>query len=659
MSNLKDWVARQTDRQKSDKTAARKARKTKNVDTNKSLMYRLRFAGKYVENKKKTFDRMVKGPDEKVQASRELRRQLLVESEAKQKEARRLKEVKARDKAILRELNLQDFERARNEQSVASNFQEKFGVLSEKLDYLTSVETNLAKKLQQMEDENTKKALANRATPAMLAKDVELLERLVLTKQQQSSAINVKNEQKKERIDGQRMTLVLQKEKYNKMKQTRDQRQSRIRGLLQKEQEISKDLSSNEEKIAALRALLIEDAKQFKNEWKEKMQILHMTQQSKKKEAVQDKAHHEHAAKILVMRKRASQDAMEMNKKKNSKERRQNYIDSMEEAFETIARETGIESLDELVDTFLRSEHRNFSVYQHINELNRNIEEAVAETRVLKTELSRYTRQYSKSGISRTEKVDALNADIHRLQTKTQEFVADTKMYDQVYKKIQPAMLKLYTLMGCDQSAINKELVAHGVNDLNIQSVLGILEQQATTIANLYQKCTHEPPLNTKKSTEHEDENNLHIGLLSTAFSIKAPLPPSLGDFDPDANERSNPGGRRSSILNVTPLNVTKVRLDVKKQVESGNYRHQKARRGPIGNISEEERIEQLKQIKAMQKKLRREKQENSDSEEENVDRRRPTKNPARRSSMTGKAKAAGQHPNGRRGSVGMRRVLV
>ena len=130
-----------------------------------------------------------------------------------------------------------------------------------------------------------------------------------------------------------------------------------------------------------------------------------MTQQTKKKQAVQDKAHHEHAAKILVLRKKASQNAMEMNNKKNSKERRQNYIDSMEEAFETIARETGIESLDELVDTFLRSEHRNFSVYQHINELNRNIEDAVAETRALRTELSRYTQHYSKSGISRTRKL--------------------------------------------------------------------------------------------------------------------------------------------------------------------------------------------------------------------------------------------------------------
>ena len=126
-------------------------------------------------------------------------------------------------------------------------------------------------------------------------------------------------------------------------------------------------------------ALLSEDAKAFKLKWKKQMHLLHMAQQSKKKNAVKDKGHIEHAKKIDMLRRKASLHAMERSKEKSVKEKRKQYIDSMEEAFETITRETGIESLDELVDTFLRSEHRNFSVYNHINELNRNIEEAVAQ----------------------------------------------------------------------------------------------------------------------------------------------------------------------------------------------------------------------------------------------------------------------------------------
>ena len=64
-----------------------------------------------------------------------------------------------------------------------------------------------------MIDERTRRALANRTTPAMLQRDVDLLERLVETRKQQGSTIKTKNERRKERIDGQRLTLTLQKEK--------------------------------------------------------------------------------------------------------------------------------------------------------------------------------------------------------------------------------------------------------------------------------------------------------------------------------------------------------------------------------------------------------------------------------------------------------------
>ncbi len=676
MSNLQDWVTRQANGNNNNKASNRskkRKKKTNNFDDNKTLMYRLRFAGKYVENKKKTFDRITRGPDEQVQASREARRRMVREQEREESEQRKLKQIQARDKAILRELNLGDFEKARSEQSVATHFQEKYGVLSEKFDYLSNVEANLERKLQQLEDKRTIKALANRATPAMLTKDVELLERLVLTRQQQTSSVHSKNDLKKERIDGQRMTLTLQKEKYHKMKEIRKSRETAIQTMSQREQELAKITEKINEKTAALSALLAEDAKAFKTKWKEKMKLLHIAQQTKKKEAVKDKSHMDHAAKILMLRRKASQNADELNKVKSSKEKRKQYIDSMEEAFETITRETGIESLDELVDTFLRSEHRNFSVYKHINELNRNIEEAVAETRVIKAELKRYSKQYSKSGVSRTEKVDELTANRKRLEEKANEYNKSTENYEVVSRTIQPMMLKLFSLMGCDQSDLNKELVINGINDLNIQSVLGIMEQQATTIANLYQKFTDMPT--EKKKGNADDlggEDSAVLGLLS-AVSLKTPTPPSFGDFDPDENAQIKQSGRRASMFSVAPVDVTSVRLDVKNRVESGNYRrHRAIRRGPTGNLTIEERDAQIKQIKAMQKKIRKSKHKSEfdfDSDDEDKDEhqkksRKSSGMSARRSSVMLPSKKANSKEsmnkkNRRQSSVGMRRVLV
>ena len=664
--SLNDWVTRQAKGGgQDDKSNKRRRKKPKQFDDEKTMMYRLRFAGKYVEDKKNTFDRISRGPDKRVHASREARRRMVQEQERRETEARKIKRVQARDKAILRELNLGEFEKARTEQNVASAFQEKFGVLSEKYAYISKVEQQLTIKLQQLEDSRTKKVLANRATPAMLTKDVEMLERLVLTRQQRTSSVEHRNDMKKNRIDGQRLTLVLQKEKLTKLLNKRNEREASIRRLLLKEQEMSKETEEFDETNNALSTLLSEDAKAFKLKWKKQMHLLHMAQQSKKKDAVKDKGHIEHAKKIDMLRRKASLHAMERSKEKSVKEKRKQYIDSMEEAFETITRETGIESLDELVDTFLRSEHRNFSVYNHINELNRNIEEAVAQTRILKTELSRYSKQYSKSGVSRTEKVNELSKKRERLEQKAQEYIASTEKYEAVSKKIQPLMLKLFSMMGCDQQDLNKELVKNGINDLNIQSVLGIMEQQATTIANLHRTSTGDQEEKPKKKDKALDDGSAVIGLLS-AQSVKAPMPPSFGDFDPDGNDQGKHGSRRGSMLTVAPVDVTNVRLDVKQRLETGNYRkHRVIRRVNVNNLSNEEREQQMKQIKAMQKKLRKEKQSGDDSDFDSDDEDKHHQKSRRATGMAGRRSSIAINDDKenkkkrRQSSVGMRRVLV
>ena len=69
---------------------------------NKSLMYRLRFAGKYVENKKKTFDRIVKGLTNGCKLRGKLGDSCCWSRKLSKEATVRLKEASL-DKAILRE----------------------------------------------------------------------------------------------------------------------------------------------------------------------------------------------------------------------------------------------------------------------------------------------------------------------------------------------------------------------------------------------------------------------------------------------------------------------------------------------------------------------------------------------------------------------------
>jgi hypothetical protein len=657
---MNSWIARKPSDANSDDAATprppEKVKTKKIYDAEKALMYRLRFAGNFVEQKQSTYERMERGPDERVQASREARRKLALNLAKKKEEKRKLRAAHARDRAILRELNLAKFDEARKAQGDASSFQQQYGFLSEQHDHLSRVEKQLKKKLSDMIDERTKRALANRTTPAMLQRDVDLLERLVETRQQQGSTIKTKNERRKERIDGQRLTLTLQKEKLAKMTHQRDEKKQEILKLSEEEHDTLKAIARVDLNNAAITTLIAEGVKAFKLKWKVKMAEIHLTQNKKKKAAVKDKGHAHHAKGFENLRKRASMNKLNEMQQSKKREQKKQYIDSMEEAFETITKETGIESLDELVDTFLRSEHRNFSVYKHINELNRDIEEAVAEVRVLRTDISRYSKEYTKTGVSRQRKVSTLNDDRKRLEKKVQEYQENSEGMEKLIKVIQPLLLQLFRLMGCDQVELNRELVANGVTDSNTSSVLGIMEQQAITISNLFLKLTQKP-VQQKDESDKEDEEEVRLEPIDKAVekSIKAPNPPSFGDFDPIEGESR----ARGSFLRVAPLDVTNLRKDVQNRIEQGKFRQRNSRRrqnivnGPLG-ISEDH----LKEIQAMQKKIRKSMKENDDSDDE-AERAVGKKNPFQKMRRASARNVGKPDPRQTDGNSKARRVLV
>ena len=78
---------------------------------------------------------------------------------------------------------------------------------------------------------------------------------------------------------------------------------------------------------------------------------------------------------------------------------------SMDEAFQAITRATGIESLDELVDTFVHADRRNYSVVKHITALGRDVDELTAEVRDLKERSKFLEFEQQRSGMSRRQKV--------------------------------------------------------------------------------------------------------------------------------------------------------------------------------------------------------------------------------------------------------------
>ena len=83
-------------------------------------------------------------------------------------------------------------------------------------------------------------------------------------------------------------------------------------------------------------------------------------------------------------------------------------IKTMDEAFQAITRATGIDSLEELVDTFVHADRRNYSVVKHITALERDVDELNAELRDLKDLQTKLEHDQHRNGLSRRQKVRVL-----------------------------------------------------------------------------------------------------------------------------------------------------------------------------------------------------------------------------------------------------------
>ena len=59
----------------------------------------------------------------------------------------------------------------------------------------------------------------------------------------------------------------------------------------------------------------------------------------------------------------------------------------IEEAFNDIKSKSGINTLEEITNTFIKSEEQNYALYNYMDELSRNIDTLEEENRLLETKI--------------------------------------------------------------------------------------------------------------------------------------------------------------------------------------------------------------------------------------------------------------------------------
>ena len=159
-----------------------------------------------------------------------------------------------------------------------------------------------------------------------------------------------------------------------------------------------------------------------------------------------------------------------------------NRVNSLEEAFETMTRETGIEDTNELVDNIIESDRQNFRVMQQLNALNGDIEEYEIENKNIRRAIRSAVAQERSRKKGRVVHIDRVRDRVVQTQQKVITENQDLEKRRKQMLSLAPLLLKLFNILGCDNLSAR---IDNGVNELNIMPLLGSIEQRIVDLANI------------------------------------------------------------------------------------------------------------------------------------------------------------------------------
>jgi hypothetical protein len=139
--------------------------------------------------------------------------------------------------------------------------------------------------------------------------------------------------------------------------------------------------------MALLKAQADKEQSVFEVEWRELGKILERDRRLKGTMAGDKSAPREGEAG------KANKSNWDAAKDKASNKTQLDRVQSFEEAFQQIKAATGIDNIDELVQTFIDAEDQNFSLFNYVSELNNEMEKLEEHISDIKADMDKYKGQ--------------------------------------------------------------------------------------------------------------------------------------------------------------------------------------------------------------------------------------------------------------------------
>merc|ERR1711966_639488 len=256
-----------------------------------------------------------------------------------------------------------------------------------------------------------------------------------------------------------------------------------------------------QQEMQALKKQLEEEQAAFEEEWKDLGRIIEADRarkQNRKAAAEIEQRGEMTVEEEMGMKKKLIKGTWAIARDKASMHVQAEKVQTYEEAFARIMDATNIHSIDELVDTFINAEDKNFTLFNFVNELTSEIEKLEEQIQDIKAEVEKYRGQDMNSDHQRKKILGSLKDGIH----------------------------SIFSNIGCNMTGVSEVLGTGGVTEGNIMTYLGLIEQRANEML-----AVHNQIMKQREGEESRATAAMAPGPQSAAGATHINiLPPTTGD---------------------------------------------------------------------------------------------------------------------------------
>jgi len=216
-------------------------------------------------------------------------------------------------------------------------------------------------------------------------------------------------------------------------------------------------------------------------------------------------------------------------KKEDAAVKPEQLIEEYDGVFNTIKDITGITDNEKLVDTFIETEVRNFSLFNLVSELNNNIESLREQINETEEKITEFNNESENTGQQRKKMLMELEERFSFTEAKKEGLAEKSSASKKSVEEIKKAIGEVFAGLKCDGSIFSKMLGDKEIADTNVMRYLGLIEQRAN---ELLQNLSM---INAHATQKWEDD--AHKLILENASLGDA----GVKDFDPKDEMREKP----------------------------------------------------------------------------------------------------------------------